>query len=52
MPPALPAPGKQDLWDKVSRSWENRGAAPRQGQRVTISESFFSSSESGPHKSA
>lgn len=29
MPPALPAPGKQDLWDKVSRSWENRGAARR-----------------------
>lgn len=41
--------------DKLSRSSENRGAAyatPRQDQSSTNAESFFSRSDSGPHRAA
>ncbi len=40
---------------KLSRSSENRGAAyatPRQDQSSTNAESFFSRSDSGPHRAA
>ena len=49
MPPAF------STSDKLSRSSENRGAAyatPRQDQSSTNAESFFSRSDSGPHRAA